>query len=81
MAGNSPDFNEAENVGLIVKDEVEKLMITERGPGKHSRETLRRNIETVLQSLEKTELFEALLCSYPERRDAILKANGGNTDY
>jgi hypothetical protein len=80
--GNSPDFNAAENVGSIVKDEVEKLMLSERVPDKHSRETLKRNIETVLQSLENnSEIFESLLCSYPERRDAILKANGGNTDY
>jgi hypothetical protein len=27
------------------------------------------------------ELFEDLLRSYPERRDVILNANGGNTDY
>lgn len=80
--GNSPDLNAAENIGAIVKDRVEGLMLQEQGPGRYSTEVLRKNLEIVLESLENdTDLFENLLCSYPLRFKEVLKANGGHTGY
>ena len=80
--GNSPDLNPAENIGSIIKDEVEGLMLQETGKGRYSVETLKKNLITVLESLEnRTELFEDLLCSYPSRLAAVRRANGKHTDY
>ena len=80
--GNSPDLNAAENIGAIVKDKVEALMLQEKGPGRYSTEILRQNLKTVLESLENdTDLFESLLCSYSLRFKEVLKANGGHTGY
>lgn len=80
--GNSPDLNPAEHIGAIIKDEVEAKMIQERGPGRYSAETLRRNLIEVLESLEdRTELFEALLCSYPARLKAVRDARGQHTNF
>ena len=36
---NSPDLNAAENIGAIIKDEVETLMLQEWIPGRYSAET------------------------------------------
>jgi len=80
--GNSPDLNPAEHIGAIIKDEVEAKMLDERGPGRYSVETLKKNLEAVLEDLEnRTELFEDLLCSYPSRFDAVRKAHGQHTGY
>ena len=71
-----------EKIGAIIKDEVEALMIGERGPNRYSIETLRKNLVIVLESLENgSELFEELLCSYPSRLNAVRGANGQHTDY
>ncbi len=79
---NSPDLNVAEHIGTIIKDEVEKRMLTETGSDRYSEETLKNHIIDVLQNMETdTELFENLLCSYPSRLRAVKKANGGHTDY
>ena len=68
--------------GAIIKDEVETKMIEEQGPGRYSVDTLKRNLVEVLESLEdKTELFENLLCSYPDRLKAVRDARGQHTDY
>jgi len=80
--GNSPDLNAAENIGAIIKDEVEAPMLQESDPGRYSPETLRQNLENVLKNLENdTDLFKRLLCSYPVRFKAILKSNCGHTEY
>lgn len=80
--GNSPDLNVAENIGAIIKDEVETLMLQESGQGRYSMEVLRQNLDFVLRNLENnTKLFENLLCSYPARFKAVLTANGGHTGY
>lgn len=74
--GNSPDLNPTENIGSIIKDEVEGLLLNESD---HSHSTLLRVIETVLKDLEfKTPLFHDLLNSFPERVSAINKAEGKN---
>ena len=49
---------------------------------RYSEDTLKKHIADVLTDMEEnTELFEALLCSYPSRRRAVKSANGRHTDY
>jgi hypothetical protein len=80
--GNWPDLNPAEHIGSIIKDEVEAKMAQQRGPGRYSVETLKKNLIEVLESLEdKTDLFEDLLCSYPARLKAVREARGQHTDF
>ncbi len=75
-------MNAAEHIGTIIKDEVEKRMLSETGNDRYSEETLINHITDGLQNMETdTELFENLLCSYPSRLRAVKKANGGHTDY
>ncbi len=79
---NSPDLNPTENLGEIVKDRVERLMHLEKGPGRYSKDTLRKNLHSVLAELEFDQnLFQGLLCSMPERFQQVRAANGGETDY
>ncbi|CAF1491778.1 unnamed protein product, partial [Didymodactylos carnosus] len=80
--GNSPNLNVAEHIGTIIKDEVDKRMLSETGSDRYSEETLKKYIVDVLQNMETdTELFENRLRSYPSRLRAVKKANGGHTDY
>jgi hypothetical protein len=73
--GNSPDLNPA--IGAIIKDEVETKMLEE-----YSYETLRKNLISVLKSLEnRKELFENLLCSYSTRFKAVRDARSQHIDY
>jgi len=79
---NPSDLNVAEHIGTIIKDEVEKRMLSETGSDRYSEETLKNHIMDVLQNMENdTELFESHLCSYPSRLHAVKKANDGHTDY
>ena len=79
---NSPDLNAAEDGGSIIKDEVEKKMLSEAGSDRFLEATLKNHIENVLTSMEEdTELFETLLCSYPSRFCAVKNANGRHTSY
>jgi hypothetical protein len=76
-SGNSPDLNVAEHIGPIIKDEVEKKMLSETGHNRYREDTLKKHIANVLTDMEEdTELFEALLCSYPSRLRAVKNANG-----
>lgn len=80
--GCSPDLNVAENVGSILMDKVESLMISERGSNRYSSTVLLEHLENVLNELEnEKELFESLLKSYPQRLKAVREANGGHTRY
>ena len=80
--GNSPDLNVAEHIGTIIKDEVEKKMLSEPGLSRYLEETLKMHISDVLKNMETdTDLFETLLCSYPSRLRAVKNANGRHTDY
>ena len=80
--GNSPDLNVAEHIGTVVKDEVEKRMLSESAGNPYSQETLKKHLTEVLTDMESNvELFETLLCSYPSRLRAVRKANGRHTDY
>ena len=80
--GNSPYLNAAEHIGSIIKDEVEQKMLSETGHNRYSDDSLKKHIADVLTGMEKnTELFEALLCSYPSRIRTVKSANGPHTDY
>ncbi|CAF4985287.1 unnamed protein product [Rotaria sp. Silwood1] len=80
--GNSPDLNVAEDVGSILMDKVESLMIEEHGANQNSKVVLLQHLQNVLHELEnETELFENLLKSYPRRLKAVREANGGHTKY
>lgn len=80
--GNSPDLNPTEDLGAILKNRVEDLMLKERGVNRYSRQTLMQNLQIVLQDLESdSELFENLLLSYTDRLSAVRSANGGQTSY
>ena len=80
--GNSPDLNAAEHIGTGIKDEVEKIMLSEIKDSRYLAETLKMHISDVLTNLEiDTDLFETLLCSYPSRLRAVKNANGRHTDY
>jgi hypothetical protein len=80
--GNSPDFNAAEHIGTIIKDEVEKRMLSETKHSRYLEETLKMHISDVLTNMEtNTDLFETLLCSYPSRIRAVKNAKGRHTDY
>ena len=80
--GNSPDLNVAEHFGSIIKDEVEKKMLSEVGNNRYHESTLKMHIENVLTNIEEdTELFETLLCSYPSRFRAVKNADGRHTNY
>lgn len=80
--GNSPDLNAAEHIGSIIKDEVEKKMLSETRDSRYLAETLKMHISDVLTNMETDiDLFETLLCSYPSRLRAVKNANGRHTDY
>ncbi len=80
---NSPDLNAAEQIVTIIKDEVEKKMLSKKI--RHSRyleETLKMHVSDVLTNMEtNTDLYENLLCSHPSRLRAVKKANDRHTDY
>jgi hypothetical protein len=81
-SGNSPDLNVAEHVGTIIKDEVQRKILSETVENRYKQETLNKHLIDVLTNMESNvELFETLLCSYPSRLQAVRNANGGHTDY
>jgi hypothetical protein len=80
--GNSPDLNVAEHIGTVVKNEVEKKMLSDTKHHRFQEETLKKHISDVLTNMETNiGLFEALLCSYPSHLRAVKNANGRHTDY
>jgi len=80
--GNSPDLNAAEHIGSIIKNEVEKKMLSETERSRYLEETLKMHVSDVLTNMETdTDLFETLLFSYPSRLRAVKNANGRHTDY
>ncbi|CAF3703691.1 unnamed protein product [Rotaria sp. Silwood1] len=80
--GNSPDMNPAENIGAIIKDKVEELMISEDRRDRYDYDVLKANLENTLSDLEDdTDLFINLLCSMRKRFDALEAAGGGHTSF
>ncbi len=57
-------------------------MLKEPISNRFSYDVLPRHVKDVLTSLEnRTELFQNLLYSYPDRIKAVLAANGKHTNY
>ena len=80
--GNSPDLNACASAGSILKDEVEKRMLSEPLATRYSPTKMEKHITAVLRGMEfNTELFESLLSSYPARLQAVRDTNEGNTEY
>ena len=78
--GNSPDLNVCENLGSIMKNEVEKRMLSEPPATRFSRHKTEEQIEAVLREMEfETELFESPVFS--PHLQMVRDANGGNTEY
>ena len=79
---NSPNLNACENVRSILKDEVEKRMLSEPLAIRYSRTKMEEHIDAVLRGMEfNLEHFESLLSSYPNRLQAVCDTNGGNTEH
>ena len=78
----SPDMNPAENVGAIIKDKVEELMVNEDRRDRYNYDALKTNLENTLHDLEDdTDLFSDLLCSMRKRFDALKATDGGHTKF
>ena len=52
---NSSDLNVAQNIGAILKDEVEAKMLAEIGPGRYSYQTLPKNVENIEKCRKSTQ--------------------------
>ena len=65
-----------------MKNRVESLLI-ERFPANNARLTdLNAALQEALEGMKNdTELFEALLMSYPERLSQVRRSQGGHTDF
>ena len=80
--GASPDLNACEHLGSVLKEKVAVKMVSERGGSKACMTRLKKHIAATLKELEyDTELFQALLTSYPRRIEGVKDAEGGHTDY
>ena len=80
--GSSPNVNVAENVGSILMDKVESLIINEHGSNRNSSVVLLEHLQNVLNELKnQKELFESLLKSYHQRLKAVCEVNGGHAIY
>ena len=77
--GHSPDLNPTENMGAIIKERVERLMM--------ERETrdladMKRHFRRVIRDINNdTTLLQTLLKSMRRRLDAVVEAEGGPTKY
>ena len=80
--GASPDLNVAENMGAILKDRTEEALSQRPSADRLKESVLFEVLNDVLSDLEyDTELFEALLKSYPAHIKAVKEAFGGHTEY
>ena len=70
--GNSPDLNVTERIGSIIKNEVEKKMLSETEHNRYREDILEMYITNVLANMETdADLFETLLRSYPSHICAV----------
>ena len=80
--GASPDLNAAENVGAILKDRTEELLLKYQPEGRCSASPLAETLHEVLTDMEDdTELFKRLLRSYPCCLAEVRKQHGRATKY
>ena len=72
----------AEHIRTIIKDEVEKKILSEHEHSRYLEESLKMHISHVLENMEtNNDLFETLVYSYPCRLRAVKKANSRYTNY
>jgi hypothetical protein len=70
------------DIGAIIKDKVEELMLSEDRQNRYNYDILKTNVENILKDLENdTDLFIDLLCSMRKRFDALKAAGGGHTNF
>ena len=70
------------NIGAIIKDKVEELILSEDRQNRYNYDILKTNVENTLKDLENdTDLFIDLLCSMRKRFDALKAAGGGHTNF
>jgi len=75
--GNSPDLNPAENIGAIMKDRVEDVLIVASEAEQSSRDFLIATIEDVLEDMKRDRrMFRNLVMSFPTRLDLVKESNG-----
>ena len=75
--GNSPDLNPAENIGAILKDRVEDVLLTLPDGEQNNREGLVRIIINELEELKgEQELFQKLLKLFRTRLNLMKAADG-----
>ena len=55
--GNSPDLNACKNVGSILKDEVEKTVLSEPLATRYTRTKMEEHIDALLRGTEFNMLF------------------------
>ena len=81
--GSSPDLNVCENLGAILKNNVDEVLSTKYSDSERlSHSVLLKSIKNELKTMSKnTDLFERLLRSYPSRLAAVRAAKGKATDY
>ena len=77
--GNS-NFNPAEDIGTIIKDDVEVEILGETGRGRYSYATLLYNLKVLRSTENRTELFEDL-CFYVTGIIAVKTSNGLDTNF
>ena len=76
--GSSPDLNEAENIGAIMKNRVEKGFLAFEKQERCKPAILHQTLDELS---DDTELFEKLLKSYPRRLQAVKDAGGYHAHY
>ena len=77
--GHSPDLNPTENLGAIIKERVERLMIERQT---RSLDDMKQLFRSVIDEINNdTTLLQTLLRSMRRRLDAVVAAQGGPTKY
>ena len=81
--GSSPDLNVCENLGAILKNNVDEVLSTKYSDSERlSHSVLLKTIKNELKTMSKnTDLFERLQRSYPSRLAAVRAVKGKATDY
>jgi hypothetical protein len=80
--GNSPDLNPAENLGSILKDQLQCELDKFDGDHKYSVNVLMRILRRILRRMKKnTKLLNDLVLSFPSRLQKVKESNGSKINY
>ena len=77
--GNSPDLNPTENLVAIVKERVERRMITENSRNLPEMKIIFKSVMAELN--QDTTLLHTLLTSMAKRVEAVVANGGGPTRF